>query len=37
LSNQDWVVSVQSGAYREWVQTQYGGAQSNSAGASVAA
>ncbi len=23
LDNQEWVVSVQSGAYREWVQTQY--------------
>jgi dTDP-glucose 4,6-dehydratase len=23
LDNQDWVVSVQSGAYREWVQTNY--------------
>jgi dTDP-glucose 4,6-dehydratase len=24
LSNQDWVANVQSGAYRDWVQTQYG-------------
>lgn len=24
LSNQDWVSNVQSGAYREWVQAQYG-------------
>jgi dTDP-glucose 4,6-dehydratase len=23
LSNKDWVSSVQSGAYREWVQTNY--------------
>ncbi len=25
LDNQEWVVSVQSGAYREWVQTHYSG------------
>jgi dTDP-glucose 4,6-dehydratase len=25
LANPDWVVHVQSGAYREWVQTQYAG------------
>jgi dTDP-glucose 4,6-dehydratase len=25
LDNQEWVASVQSGAYREWVQTQYSG------------
>jgi dTDP-glucose 4,6-dehydratase len=24
LANQDWVTNVQSGAYRDWVQTQYG-------------
>lgn len=24
LSNQDWVANVQSGAYRDWVQTHYG-------------
>jgi dTDP-glucose 4,6-dehydratase len=24
LCNQDWVANVQSGAYRDWVQTQYG-------------
>ena len=26
LSNQDWVTNVQSGAYRDWVATQYGAA-----------
>ena len=26
LSHQDWVANVQSGAYRDWVQTQYGNA-----------
>ncbi len=26
LSNQDWVANVQSGGYRDWVQTQYGNA-----------
>ena len=26
LSNQDWVANVQSGGYRDWVQTQYGAA-----------
>ena len=25
LANPDWVAHVQSGAYREWVQTQYSG------------
>ena len=25
LGNQDWVANVQSGGYRDWVQTQYGG------------
>jgi dTDP-glucose 4,6-dehydratase len=25
LSNPDWVAHVQSGAYRQWVQTQYAG------------
>jgi dTDP-glucose 4,6-dehydratase len=24
LANQDWVAHVQSGAYRDWLQTQYG-------------
>jgi dTDP-glucose 4,6-dehydratase len=28
LSNEDWVANVLSGAYREWVQTQYGSAAS---------
>lgn len=26
LGNQEWVANVQSGAYRDWVQTQYGAA-----------
>ena len=26
LANQDWVANVQSGGYRDWVQTQYGNA-----------
>jgi len=26
LANQDWVANVQSGAYRDWVATQYGAA-----------
>jgi len=33
LSNQDWVVNVQSGAYRDWVQTQYGAAVTKAAAA----
>jgi len=25
LSNAEWVVAVQSGSYRDWVATNYGG------------
>jgi dTDP-glucose 4,6-dehydratase len=36
LANQDWVANVQSGAYRDWVQTQYG-ANATQSGAAAAA
>ena len=33
LSNQDWVANVQSGGYRDWVQTQYGAQSTHAAAA----
>ncbi len=33
LSNQDWVSNVQSGGYRDWVETQYGAAVTKAAAA----
>jgi dTDP-glucose 4,6-dehydratase len=30
LANPEWVANVQSGAYREWVQTQYAGGEAKS-------